>query len=316
MIDQPTTITLKRPDKVVAALMALGAVGLFGWALWFLLPIAIALATNTIYLALELIVLALLVMVFGDRKTWLGISYWWKNQSRKIRRRIVADDPIGTLTTVIERFTARQEDIQSHIANATAARNRQRADIKKCRAKAENEDGLALAARAAGREPEFERHAVAGDRWRKNADDMEPLAAQLADMIDRMNQASDLCAAKLDDLQNQRDVLAVRLESMKQGQTAVRTLKGFFGSNPDLEMLTMSVDEVELQASQAEAEIEQFIRVITPQVDAANLQRSADAQSAIARFDRYLQAPTTSGAPLLPAATPEKVTTLSQKRGA
>lgn len=288
-MDLRTPLNMKQSDWLVAGLLALIALAVGGYALWVLLPIMITLAANTIIFAGELVVLAVLAIVLLDKNTWLTVLYKWKNISRSMRKAVVRENPIGVLDTVIERFSAKLKEIQKNVVSAIAARKRQDNAIADCMKKQDAENNLAIAAKRQSRpEGEIERHAVAGDRWGKAAADMQPMAVMLRDMEVKMQQAQSLCESKLVDMQNQREVLSVKLDNMKQGQAAVRTFRRFFGTNPDLAMMQMSVEEIERQSTEAESEIDEFMRAMTPAIEDANLAKQAEAAQAMSKFDKFL----------------------------
>jgi hypothetical protein len=60
-----------------------------------------------------------------------------------------------------------------------------------------------------------------------------------------------------------------------------------FGNNPDLEMQDLAIEEIQRQSFEAEAEIDQFMRVITPRLQQADLQRDADAIEAMEKLNAY-----------------------------
>lgn len=295
----PDRITLKRPDKIVAGIIAALVIGLLGYGLFVVLPYLITLAENTITFVLELAALAVIVMVLADRDTWTMILYQWKNISRNLRRGIARQNPIGVMDTVIERFARKLEEIDDHMTKAAAACKRHEANIKTMRKKAADEDAIARTAISLQKsELEIKRHATAALRWEKAAEDMVPMGVMLSEMQEKMEQARDLCANTLEDTKNQREVFAMTYETMTTSQKTVKSFKRFFGTNPDLAMLEMSIDEIERQTSEAEAEIDQFMRVMTPAMEAADLKKQAEAQEAMSRFGKFLQAsPTPTALP-------------------
>lgn len=290
---------MKGADKVTG-LIILGVVGTaLAVGLYYLLPFLIELAKNTIIFGLELVVLMTLAIVFLDKGTWTAIYYKWKTISRNLRKAIVREDPIGVLATVIARFATKLDKIDENITQAVGARHRQDNAILKAKACAAQEFDLAKAAKRMGKpDVEVSQHAAASDRWAKAADDMAPMAAMLANMQTGLERARDLCASRLSDLKSQKSVLQVKLEALQDSQNAVRSFKRFFGSNPDLEMQELAIEEIERQSTEAEAEIDQFMRVINPVLETADLQKQAEAQRAMDKFESYM-----SGAKALPAAT-------------
>lgn len=282
------TSPFKSSDKAVGyALIALGALAL-GTGLYFALPILIELAKNTIILVGELVVLAFLAIVFLDKNTWTNIYYGWRNVSRKIRKTIIREDPVGILATVIARFQTKLEEIDENINKAVGAYKRHMSTIAKAEKAQKDELAFATVAQRAGKDLETRQHATAAARWEKTADELRPMGDTLLNVKTSLERARDLCSTKLEDLSSQKQVLALKLEAMQDSQTAVRGFKRFFGNNPDLEMQDMAIEEIERQSNEAEAEIEQFIRVMNPMLDAADTKKQAEALAAMEKFNNFL----------------------------
>lgn len=299
MLDQPTTITLKRPDKVVAAILVTAALGVFGVGLYLALPYLIRLAANTAIFIGEIVGLLFLAALILDRNNWIAADIWLKNVSRRIRRKVIADDPVGTISSIITRLEARMSQVQEHLVTAMSAWKRLNASIKEFAEKAANCERLATVATS---EAMQQNQQIAAVRWSKSAEKLQPQADQLALMIDQLKQAVDLCRTRLDDLTNQREVYAKEFEATTASRKAVSKLRGFFGSNPEMDMLQIAVDEIEMNSAHTEAEIDQFVASIKPMIETAHLQRAADAQEASTRFGKFLGTANPATA-LLPSAT-------------
>lgn len=288
--------SLKGADRGVAlGLAALAAVVVagVGYGLFVMLPLLIELAANTIYFLVELAVLALVGLVVLSPSTWQNVYYKWANISRNIRKSIIHDDPIGTLDTAIARLGKKRDEIAQALADSKAAQlrlsNRVRSRTRDgALDKAEQEEALATAAKKQGRpDAEYNQHVVASDRWRRQADGFQPMLDQLKKMQETMDRAAELADASLSDLKNQRDVLSVELDARKESQKAVGSFKRFFGRSPELEIAGLSIEEIERQSTQAEAEIDQFLTAIQPKLAEADLKKSADTDAALARFNSY-----------------------------
>lgn len=283
--------SMKNADKIVGAVLAIVAGALLIWGGIYVMPLLVELAKNTIVFIAELVVLAFLAIVFLDPNTWRSIYYKWKNISRNIRKAIVREDPLGTLDTVISRFVAKLETIDENLVQADGARKRQDKAIEDCLAKAAEEANLVRAAKNQGKSNnEIGQHAASSKRWEKAALEMRPQQEFLTKMMVRLEQARDLANSKINDLRDQKSVLAIRLESMQDGQQAVRGLKRLFGNNDDLIMQDMALEEIERQSFEAEAEIDQFMKVISPSLAAADLKREAEMAAAMEQFGGYVEA--------------------------
>lgn len=287
-MDPSASTPFKSSDKMVGLALIAVALAIAGVGTYYLLPLLIELAKNTIIFIGELVLLGFLVITFGDKNTWLNIYYKWRNISRNIRKAIVREDPVGILVTVIARFSQKLSEIDENITKALGAAKRQSNVIKQAESQEKQELQMAQAAQIAGKDLEMKQHAAAAARWEKAADEMRPMELTLLNVKTTLERARDLCAARLADLESQKSVLELRLEAAQTTQKAVKGFKRFFGNNPDLEMEDMAVEEIERQSTEAEAEIEQFIRVMNPMLDAQDLKKNAEALAAMEKFNNFL----------------------------
>lgn len=289
MIDTQTLATqFKKPEKIgaIALMVAVGAV--IAYAFFRALPTLIELAQETIYFGMEVVIGIVLVMIFLNRQTWITIQYAIANQLRKIRRMVVHLDPIGVLNTAITQFTNKLGEIDEALVASDAARKRQVTAMQTAQKKADNEKAMADQAKRENLpDVQITQHFAACDRWMKAVDGMRPQAELLDKMQTALEQARDLCAAKLEDFKNQKSVKAMELDIAQSNKVVVNRFKKFFGSSPELEMQDMALEEIERQTSEAEAEVDQLMRFVNPMLADADLKKQAETQQAMARFNQF-----------------------------
>ena len=281
----PLALNLKGKDKVVMGIIA-AVVGIpLVYAATIVVPILLKLAIDTTYLLAILIGLFVTATVLWDSRT--AIYYWWANTSRNIRKAVARENPIGVMDTAIGRFEGRLEQIDDNLNKSAAAAKRLEKDISDMKKESVKADGLALAAKNGGKsEAEVARHARSAKRWEDDSDELLPLYESLIRMGTALNSARDVCLNSLEDMKDQRRVFEKKFTAMKVGQSAVKSMASFFKTNPDLEMLQHSIDAIEQQTAEAEAEIDNFIRNITPAIQTNDLKAAAEAEAALARFNQ------------------------------
>ena len=96
----------KRPEGVTGAIFLAGLVAGGGYLLYTALPTLIALASNTLYLALMVMVIAALLYMVLDPKMRRLIGYTYKSVMRWLTGLFVQLDPIGVFK--LHRRNARQ----------------------------------------------------------------------------------------------------------------------------------------------------------------------------------------------------------------
>jgi hypothetical protein len=212
---------------------------------------------------------------------WTNIIYAYKNMSRNVARTIARENPLGVMDTAISRFEQKLEQIGSNLATAKAALLQQQKAIKQAADEQKNFESLA---RNATDEATESAMAAKAERRRKSAEAMQPMADTMEQVYQRLTEARQVCMLKLDDMKDNREVFGRQYATMMAGAKAVGTFRSFFASNPDLDMLTLSIDQIEQQTSQAEAEIDQFLTDIQPIVSASKLQSQVDTKAALERI--------------------------------
>lgn len=304
--------SMKQSDKIIGGILIVSVLSVLGYGFYWILPFLVEMAANTIYFVGELVILGILGMVFLDKNTWRNLYYGWKNISRAMRRAIISSDPIGILDTVVHRYEVKLGEIDDNIVLADAATKRQKNSITEFLKRRDEELNLAKASERQGKPLQVGQHAAAAERWDSSATEMGPMLQTLAGALTCMERARDLCEVRLEDIKNQKLVLSRRLEALQSGQKAVRKIKSFLGSNPDMEMQEMAVEDIERKSTEALAEIDQFMRVITPAMDAQDLKQSAVQIAAMEKFDKYISGVTT--APQLAAGSPTATLSIPSPR--
>jgi hypothetical protein len=308
LLDTNQPITLKKQDKIAMAIIGLLVVGIIAVpVLTYLATITALLATvleNTIY---SLIMAGgILLSGLWLKDNWTALLYKWKNMARNVRRAVVNEDPIGVMDTAISRLEAKLVEVENHIKTAGAAKRRQEDAITKLEREAAEQDRLLAEAQTRQRpENEIGRIALAGERRRKSAENLKPQLDLFEEVYANMIAAKELCNDRLMDMRDNREVFKLEYETMQSGQNAAKGMRKFFGANDDLNMLHMSIDVLEQKNAEALEEIDSFMRVVTPQLNNANLQKQADVRAALSRANAKLL-PSASGENKLIEAMPVK----------
>jgi chromosome segregation ATPase len=240
-------------------------------------------------------------MIFLNPATWSTIYYGYMNLVHSARRGIATENPIGVLDTAMSRYDAKLEQVDTHLANTAAAAKRIQSNINKALEKAREEANIVTMLQRDNKPRNLiEQHAVASARWQKAAETLQPYVTMLANAGKQLGRARDYIKDQIADLQNQRDTLKVQLEGMTEGQASAKALKKMFANNMDFQMAKLAIDEADRRSTEAEAEIDQYIRNINPILESNDIARSAEAEAAMARFDGFLRGEKPAAA--LPAA--------------
>lgn len=288
-------------------------VGVPGYLLYLFLPALIELAKNTVILMALVGVGGVLAMILLSPSTWSTVYYAWAAVLQRVRKAIVKSDPIAILRAVNSRFSKKLDEIDVNIREAIGAYSRQQDAIRAADEKAKNEEKLARAAETVGKPLEQQQHAVAAVRWRKTSEKMRPLCEKLLLMKDALERARDLCAARISDLNSQEEALTLELDTARSSAKALTGFRKFFGDSPELQMQRLAVEQIERETSEAEADLDEFIRVITPALNTHDLQKQADALEAMEQLGTKFLSPAPIDAEIIPSKTPEKTPLMKGK---
>lgn len=287
MTENLPNINLKQKDKIAMGVMAALVLAIIAVPVltWFAAVTALmaTIAANSVYILVTVGGILLVLSTLWENR--YNILYKWKLMARNVARSIAREDPIGVMDVAIKRFENKLEDIGQHLINAQAARKQQQESIDKLKHKAIENDGQAEAARRNGRsDREIAVFAMAATRSMESAAKLQPMADKFADICEKLVQARDVCRASLANMKDQRETFKIEYDTMMAGSKAIKGFKAFFGSNPDLDMLQLSIEQVDEQTAVAEAEIDQFLHDLQPQVDAQNLKQQAAEIAAVERI--------------------------------
>lgn len=296
-------ISLKKGEQAwsyalaVVGLMVLGGIG---YGLFLLMPLLVILAKNTIIFVAELAVLISMLVtaagIWSERELW---HYKWKNYVRRLRRAIVREDPVGIIETALKRFAEKLGLIEEKITEAVAALRVQQSSQKVAIKKRSDAEALYLQAKSQGEPEQVQaRHAISADRWLKASEEMQPIIDMMVGTIKGFEQARDIAVNATKDLEDQKQVMKIRQQTAKAGQSAARAFKAFFGKSDESDMAMMGFEELELQINTSEAEIDQFMRVMEPKLKDDKLKNDAEAAQAIARMNGLHSQKQLSAAPV------------------
>jgi len=110
----------KRPGGTFAKITGIAAIGAIGWGLYKALPFLIALAANTIWFIVELVVLAILMYIVTSKEFRRGVQLFWLQISRKILGLIVEMDPINILKNGISEMEGKMGKVHKSVTDLEA----------------------------------------------------------------------------------------------------------------------------------------------------------------------------------------------------
>ena len=245
-----------------------------GYLLYASLPTLIVLASNTLYLAGMLALLAGLIYVVLDPKMRNLIWYLYKSAMRSITGMFVKIDPISILKSYIKALENNLRNLSKQIGQlrgqmrqlkgiidtntAEIQKNMQMADKAK---QIQDDKNLTLSTRKAGRLQE------ANAKYDVLYQKMEGLYR----MLTKMYENSEIM---MEDTRDQVMIKEQEYKAIKASHSAIQSAMSILKGDPDqLAMFDMALEEMAEEVSQKVGEMERFMDTSKNLMDSIDLQK-------------------------------------------
>ncbi|HET7230420.1 MAG TPA: hypothetical protein VFJ16_10490 [Longimicrobium sp.] len=238
------TFWQKPEGKVGAGIMAALGVAL-AWGFVKALPMLIAIAENTLYLAFLIGMLVLLYcMVFvWDRPRTL-LFYMLQMVSRWVTSNFVEMDPVAILKAFVKQMEQRREVIQDRLARIVGVRRMVEAKVAKSEKERQDALRLAKAAQATHDEDGLNAHAEIAARRARDIQEYQSMLAQMQNiekLLQRVMRRADYHIQTARDEANQ---LADKHTITGAVASATAAAQGIFGDSDLAEVRDMAADRI------------------------------------------------------------------------
>ncbi|MFZ4634281.1 MAG: hypothetical protein ACOYNO_08765 [Saprospiraceae bacterium] len=264
----------QRPEGLTGGLIMAALVLGGGFLLYTWLPTLIALASNTLYLAAMLALLAGLIYVVLDPRMRNLIWYLYKSAMRSVTSLFVRIDPISILKSYIKELENNLKNLSKQIGQlrgqmrqlkgimdgntAEIQKNMQMADKAQ---QIQDEKNLTLATRKAGRLQE------ANTKYDVLYQKMEGLYR----MLTKMYENSEIM---MEDTRDQVMVKEQEYKAIKASHSAIHSAMSILKGDPDQRaMFDMALEEMAEEVSQKVGEMERFMDTSKNLMDSIDLQK-------------------------------------------
>lgn len=264
----------QRPEGITGGLLLTAAILGGGYLLYASLPTLIVLASNTLYLAGMLALLAGLIYVVLDPKMRNLIWYLYKSAMRSITGLFVKIDPISILKSYIKALEDNLKNLSKQIGQlrgqmrqlkgiidtntAEIQKNMQTADKAK---QIQDDKNLTLSTRKAGRLQE------ANAKYDVLYQKMEGLYR----MLTKMYENSEIM---MEDTRDQVMIKEQEYKAIKASHSAIQSAMSILKGDPDqLAMFDMALEEMAEEVSQKVGEMERFMDTSKNLMDSIDLQK-------------------------------------------
>jgi phage shock protein A len=264
----------QRPEGITGGLLLTAAILGGGYLLYASLPTLIVLASNTLYLAGMLALLAGLIYVVLDPKMRNLIWYLYKSAMRSITGMFVKIDPISILKSYIKALENNLRNLSKQIGQlrgqmrqlkgiidtntAEIQKNMQMADKAK---QIQDDKNLTLSTRKAGRLQE------ANAKYDVLYQKMEGLYR----MLTKMYENSEIM---MEETRDQVMIKEQEYKAIKASHSAIQSAMSILKGDPDqLAMFDMALEEMAEEVSQKVGEMERFMDTSKNLMDSIDLQK-------------------------------------------
>lgn len=278
----------QRPEGITGAVVLAGVLLGGGALLLNLLPVLIALASNTLYLAGMLAALAAIVYVVLDPKMRNLVWYLYKSVMRWITGMFVKIDPISILKSYIEDLEENLRKMSRQIGalrgqmrqlkgtmDANTAEIRKNMTVAEQAKKKDDEKNVTLAARKAGRLQD------ANAKYEVLYKRMEVLYR----ILNKMYENSELV---LEDTKDQIQVKEQEYKAIQASHSAIRSAMSILSGDPDRRALfDQALESLADDVSNKVGEMERFMDTSRSLMDSIDLQNGVFEEDGLQLLEKW-----------------------------
>jgi len=280
----------KRPEGVTGLLFMSALVLGGGYLIFANLAAIIALLQNTIYLAILLGVLAMVVYMVLDPKMRNLIWYMYKSVMRAITGMFVQIDPIGILKSYIE-------DLQDNLGKMRKQLGALKGQMRKIQGLMEknskdinNNLKLAQAARDKGKEQQMVLSSRKAARLKESNQKYQALYQKmeiLYRILNKMHQNSEIL---LEDTKDQVELKVQERKAIRASHSAMKSAMTVISGDPDKRaMFDMAMEAVADDVANKVGEMERFMEMSSSFMDSVDLQNGIFEDEGLKMLEQWEQ---------------------------
>ena len=310
----------KRPEGITGTIFLIAMLAGGGFLLYTFLPTLIALAANTIFLVLMLMVLAALIYVILDPKMRNLIWYMYKSVMRWVTGVFVQIDPIGILKSYVE-------DLQDNLSKMSKQIGILKGQIRKMDTlmqenQKEIENNLKLASVA--KQQSNDNQVILATRKAARLQETNEKYAQLHGkmeilyrILDKMYKNSEIL---LEDTKDQVKLKEQERKAIRASHSAMKSAMSVISGDPDKRaMFDAAIENIADDVASKVGEMERFMEMSANFMDSIDLQQGVFQEEGLKMLEEWeekstlmLLGPKTTTEDFLdlnrPTARPEKQT--------
>ncbi|UTA69095.1 MULTISPECIES: hypothetical protein [Emticicia] len=280
----------ERPEGKTGTLFAAGLLLGGGYLLYKALPYLITLASNTLYLAGLLIVLAALIYMILDPKMRNLIFYIYKSIMRWITGMFIQLDPIGVLKTYIDELRSNLGKMNQQIATLKGQMYNLKTIIENNRKQIQNDLNLASKAKETDKQAMMVLKARKAGRLQESNIKLEDLYKKMEILYRVLTKMYENSEIMLEDIKDQVAVKEQERKAIRTSHSAMRSAMNILNGNKDQrQMFDMAMESIADDVSQKVGEMERFMEMSSNFMDSIDLQNGVFEEEGLKMLEKWEQ---------------------------
>lgn len=278
----------ERPEGKTGTLLGAGLLLGGGVLLYKALPYLITLASNTLYLAGLLIVLAAVIYMILDPKMRNLIFYIYKSIMRWITGLFVQLDPIGILKTYIEELQSNLGKMNQQISTLKGQMYNLKTIIEGNKKQIQNDLNLASKAKETDKQAMMVLKARKAGRLQESNIKLEDLYKKMEILYRVLGKMYENSEIMLEDIKDQVVVKEQERKAIRASHSAMRSAMNILNGNKDQrQMFDMAMESIADDVSQKVGEMERFMEMSSNFMDSIDLQNGVFEEEGLKMLEKW-----------------------------
>lgn len=280
----------ERPEGKTGTLFAAGLLLGGGYLLYKALPYLITLASNTLYLAGLLIVLAALIYMILDPKMRNLVFYIYKSIMRWITGMFIQLDPIGVLKTYIDELRNNLGKMNQQISTLKGQMYNLKTIIENNRKQIQNDLNLASKAKETDKQAMMVLKARKAGRLQESNIKLEDLYKKMEILYRVLTKMYENSEIMLEDIKDQVAVKEQERKAIRTSHSAMRSAMNILNGNKDQrQMFDMAMESIADDVSQKVGDMERFMEMSSNFMDSIDLQNGVFEEEGLKMLEKWEQ---------------------------
>jgi hypothetical protein len=277
-----------RPEGTTGMLFGAGLLLGGGYLLYKALPFLITLASNTLYLAGLLVVLAALIYMILDPRMRNLVFYMYKSIMRWITGLFIQLDPIGVLKTYIGELQNNLGKMNQQISKLKGQMVNLKTIIDTNKKTIQNDLNLASKAKESDKQAMMVLKARKAGRLQESTLRLEDLYKKMEILYRVLGKMYENSEIMLEDVKDQVVVKEQERKAIRASHSAMRSAMNILSGNKDQrQMFDMALESIADDVSQKVGEMERFMEMSSTFMDSIDLQNGVFEEEGLKMLEKW-----------------------------